>query len=223
MIDDILQGNRPSKRPPGLNDEDIDSLLRAASARLQTGTEAVQASLQYEGRVWRQVLQRLDRRSTRRPGDPAYAGTDATASNARDAGPADRELDDLTDIVTMRQIMAARLASFSETYRDEVWQSLQDRLEVQGVEEQESSDDSTDQDRSAPASSARRHNARRWDDVPEQYRPTTWRRIRDRATEHERRGRSGAGNPFGRRWVVAAAAAAVVLVALAPIAVTALR
>jgi hypothetical protein len=194
--------------------------LRAAATRLEAGTEAVRAGLQYEGQVWRQVVQRLDRRSKRRPGDPAYAGSDAGSEEAPDAATPDQELEDLADIVTIRQIMAARLASFSETYRDEVWESLQERLDAQNAGKQglfgffrrstAKTGDTAGQGRPSA------------DDLAEQDRDRTWNRVRDRIIEREQE-TQGTGNPFARRWVVAAAAAALVLAVLAPIAATALR
>jgi hypothetical protein len=194
--------------------------LRAAATRLEAGTEAVQAGLRYEGHVWRQVVQRLDRRGSRRPGDPAYAGSDAGSDEAPDTATPDQELEELADIVTIRQIMAARLASFSETYRDEVWENLQDRLDAQDAGKQGLSgffrrsrgkiEDPAGQDQ-PPA-----------DDLAERLRESTWRRVRDRIIEREQE-RQDTRNLFARRWVIAATAAALILAGLAPIAATAFR
>lgn len=129
-IDDILRGTQLNKRPAGLDENDIDALLRAAAGRLNTGEEAARAGLQYEGPIWQAVLQRLDRRSQRREGDPAYASTQVVARDNSPKTPPDREMEGLREIVDMRRRMALRLAAFSDTYKDEVWRQLESRMKA---------------------------------------------------------------------------------------------
>ncbi|MFQ5471570.1 MAG: hypothetical protein ACE5FA_01620, partial [Dehalococcoidia bacterium] len=68
-IDDLLRGSRQTTPPTGLDENDVDGLLRAASTRMSQATDSAKSSLQYEGAVWRRVLQRLDRR--RHPRTPS--------------------------------------------------------------------------------------------------------------------------------------------------------
>lgn len=76
-VDSILRGSQPATPPDGLDERDVDGLLRAASTRMSEGAKSAQSALQYEGAVWREVLQRLDRRQKPRPNtvpssDPAH-------------------------------------------------------------------------------------------------------------------------------------------------------
>lgn len=208
------------------------------------GDEAAQAGLQYEGRVWRHVLQRLDRRSTRRPGDPAYAGSRLATKDRPDDDPSDPELDDLRSIVTLRRIMAERLASFSETYRDEVWRNIQTKIDTQDKAkrgrfgllrppaaeapradserrtlEEPSGTDAGPGDMLTVVA-AREHTQRRASGFAEEHRQAVWRRIRRDIAEHDLEGWSGDKNRFARRFVLALAAAALVLAALGPMPVT---
>lgn len=103
-----------------------------AGARLSSANEAARTGLQYEGLVWRQVIQRLDRRSQPRPDDPAYAPPLAQTRVVEKREPeptSDPEMDEMRDIVLMRRKMAERLAAFAESHKDDVWTELKSRIE----------------------------------------------------------------------------------------------
>ena len=126
-IDDILRGSRPATPPDGLDERDVDGLLRAASTRMNQGSDSARSALQYEGTVWREVLHRLDRRRRPRPNNVPTSDP-ARKKKQRDEAP-ESELEDLRDIVAMRRQMTGDLLSLSDTHRDNVWNKIESRLE----------------------------------------------------------------------------------------------
>lgn len=208
---------------------------------MTTGEEAAQTGLQYEGEIWRQVLHRLDRRGARRPGDPAYAYTHVVTKERPKEDAPDPELDDLRNIVKMRRTMAESLASFSETYRDEIWENLQTKIEADNDDKQgwfaflrrpsstspekarthqPASDADPGTDDLLAVAQARRNLGRRSSDLAEESREDVWQRIRNEILEQEMlRHNRGSGRAI-RRWALAAAAAALVVAALGPIPAT---
>lgn len=122
-VDNLIQG-QTGPLPPDLDDSDLSGLLRVARSRLEVTETTSRAGLQYEGAVWRKVLQRLDRRAhhagaqVSRLDDAAHLGFD------RD------ELRELEDIILLRKRMAEEIMTFAETQRDAVWQTVKSRIEA---------------------------------------------------------------------------------------------
>lgn len=202
---------------------------------MATGAEAAHTGVQYEGVVWRQVLHRLDRRSARRPGDPAYAGTIVVPKPRTDTEVDDPELDEIRNIVSIRHKMAERLASFSEDYREEVWDQLQTRIsepdekkggwfgflkrgDAKRHPNTGQADDAAED--LVQTVNARRQLAQRRIGLADQHRDDIWQRVRTNITARDVESQSRSSNPFSRRWVLAAAAAALVVAALGPIPAT---
>lgn len=242
-IDDILQGSRLSKRPAGFDDEDIDSLLRVAAGRLQAGEEAGRLGLQYEGLIWQRVLQRLDRRSEVREGDPAYATTRVVPRERAEAPQQrDSELESLREIAEMRRKMALRLAFLSDSYKDEVWRDLQSRIESHGhrkrgwfaflrrTEDRESRRQETldsfldnlefPEDPVGPhvnnlisTANRRRQMSQLAASYADDSRDEIWQRIQTNIGDHHARESERPGAPVRRRWAFAAGAAVVLTLA----------
>jgi len=123
-LDNLIHGRREPDPPPDLDDSELSSLIRVASARLESASIASQAGLQHEGEVWRKVLQRLDRR--RRHAETGDTAQDAAAQFGFDRG----EFHELQDIVLLRRRMADEIRAFAETQRDSVWRAIKSRIEA---------------------------------------------------------------------------------------------
>ena len=68
-IDDLLNKDRQRPKeppPPQLDREELNALMRIASARADSAQSLMHTGLQYEGEVWQRVLERLDRRQSPR-------------------------------------------------------------------------------------------------------------------------------------------------------------
>ncbi|MCH8814755.1 MAG: hypothetical protein IH957_06600 [Chloroflexi bacterium] len=126
-IDDLLRGKRQATTPDGLDENDVGGLLRAASTRMGQATDSAKSSLQYEGAVWRQVLQRLDRR--RQPRPPSRQAAAAPGRVAQQSEPPDAELGELSDIIAIRRKMTDEMMSISDSRRGNIWRDLKTRLE----------------------------------------------------------------------------------------------
>lgn len=134
-IDDLLNQDRqrPTEPPPpALDREELNALLRIASARAESAQSLMHKGIQYEGEVWQRVLQRLDRRRTSRavrPFDAAEAVTEADkAAASRDLQ--EMEVDELRQIARLRRQLAEQAVSIAEAHRAEVWKRVQSRLDV---------------------------------------------------------------------------------------------
>ena len=129
-LDNLLARDSRPPVSPGLEDEEMASLLRVARARLDQGQAVAHAGLQHEAQVWQEVLARLQRGATT-AADPQTSPEETTdageVADADDPEPiAEAELD---EIVHLRRRMAKDLLAVAEAHRDEVWQRLQFRLE----------------------------------------------------------------------------------------------
>lgn len=242
-IDDLIRGGGRSEPPLDLDEHDIDGLLRAAGHRLAAASDAAKSGLAHEGAVWREVIQRLDRRRQPRPGDPAYDSDVDAPPKAPDA-----EMSDLADIAEVRHKMAERFTDFAEAYREEVWRGLQERIErkdrkgllsflskrarkrerhpmdrlIEGDPPEQYNIDA-DPEVAGLVSTAgqRRRVSRLAEALAEERREYIWDRVRSSVivnAEHERERRRAAV----RRLAAAGAAAALVVAALGPIPATGL-
>jgi hypothetical protein len=132
-IDDLLNKDRQRPKeppPPKLDREELNALLRIASARAEASNSLLHRGVQYEGEVWQRVLKRLDRRRFPREVRPFDAMEPASELDEFAAGLEleQMEIDELREIARMRREMAGRAASVGEPHRAEVWQRVQDRL-----------------------------------------------------------------------------------------------
>ena len=161
-IDDLLRGKRQAMTPDGLDENDVDGLLRAASTRMSQATDSAKSSLQYEGAVWRQVLQRLDRR--RQPRGPNRPGA-APGQAVQKSEPPDAELGELSDIIAIRRKMTDEMMSVSESRRGDIWRELETRLESKSQKKGRFSflrRSNTRADRLSPAADSGRWLQPRW-------------------------------------------------------------
>jgi len=132
-IDDLLNKDRQRPKeppPPKLDREELNALLRIASARAEASNSLLHRGVQYEGEVWQRVWKRLDRRRFPREVRPFDAMEPASELDEFAAGLEleQMEIDELREIARMRREMAERAASVGEQHRAEVWQHVQDRL-----------------------------------------------------------------------------------------------
>jgi len=134
-IDDLLNQDRqrPTEPPPPeLDREELNALLRIASARAEAAQSVMHKGIQYEGEVWQRVLQRLDRRRTPRTVRP-FDATEAVTEANEDAASHDlqeMEVDELRQIARLRRQLAEQAVSIAEAHRAEVWKRVQSRLGV---------------------------------------------------------------------------------------------
>jgi len=134
-IDDLLAKDRSRPKeptPPKFERQELNALLRIADARAKQGDTSIQAGVQYEGAVWRRVLERLDRRRTSREVRPLDTSEPANPEEAMAARALEElEIDELHQIARLRRMMAEQAASIAETHRDHIWERVQARIEAQ--------------------------------------------------------------------------------------------
>ena len=244
-IDDILQGSRPATPPDGLDERDVDGLLRAASTRMDQSSKSARSALQYEGTVWREVLQRLDRR--RRPRADNVRSSNPTREETRQNAAPDRDLEDLRAIVAMRRKMTEDLLSASDAHHDDAWNKLESRLEDRPKKRGlfwflRRSD--PEADRLAPAIDAvafdqalsvapgdadfittartRKGFSHFASEAADKRRDRIWNQVRTRVEAREQTGKSWPTPRFHPGWAFSAAAAAMALAAIALVPVTGL-
>jgi hypothetical protein len=133
-IDDLLNKDRQRPKeppPPKLDREELNALLRIASARAESTDSLLHRGVQYEGEVWQRVLKRLDRRQFPREVKSFDAVGPVSEMDEFQAGREleQMEIDELREIARMRREMAERAASLGEDHRAEVWQRVQERLQ----------------------------------------------------------------------------------------------
>lgn len=132
-IDDLVRSGGDLSTPPGLDDEEILSLLRVARARFQQAQDTAQSGLHHEASVWQRVLERLQAakpatssRHSQTPDEQTIAGELAITDDPEAAASPE-----LREVAQLRQRMAQELRSFAEAHREEVWQRVQARLQAQ--------------------------------------------------------------------------------------------
>ena len=122
-IADLLRNRRQTTPPDGLDENDVDGLLRAASTRMIDATGFGKSAIRTDSALWRRVIQRLDRR--RQPRLP-FQHLSAPGQGARASEPTDEEL---RDIVATRRKMTDEMMLISESRREDVWHDLEKRPE----------------------------------------------------------------------------------------------
>jgi len=131
-IDDLLNYDRQRPKeppPPELDREELNALMRIASARVDSSNKLMHTGLLYEGEVWQTVLDRLDRRRFSRevrPFDVNERADDAATARALEK----MEVDELREIARLRRELAEQASSIAEEHRADVWNRVQSRLEA---------------------------------------------------------------------------------------------
>ncbi|HEV8574031.1 MAG TPA: hypothetical protein VGR43_04915, partial [Dehalococcoidia bacterium] len=132
-IDDLLNYDRQRPKeppPPELEREELNALMRIASARVDSSNKMMHTGLLYEGEVWQTVLDRLDRRRFSRevkPFDLNEQADDAATVRALEK----MEVDELREIARLRRELAEQASSIAEEHRGDVWSRVQSRLEAE--------------------------------------------------------------------------------------------
>lgn len=136
-IDDLLRGQGAAEPPSGLENEELDAIMRVARVRLEAARANSHASLQYEGEVWRQVLIRLEGREasqkleTKDVTDWMINAGDLAADPDVPDALADAEMKELGEIVRLRRRMADEMVAFAAAHEDDVWLQVQSRIQAQ--------------------------------------------------------------------------------------------
>lgn len=107
-IDELIRG---AQTEPDFNDEELRSLLRVASVRLQQSSQAVLKAADHETEVWRRLVKRLQKGAT------AVAETDPDIGDEEMGG-----------AIVARRRMAEEVHRLAEQHRDEVWRRVQERI-----------------------------------------------------------------------------------------------
>lgn len=123
-IEDLVQG----RQPPRLDDDELEELLQIARIRLDVGQTSARAGAHQERGIWEQVVSELEKLRHRKNG---HSGAALKPANPA-AGPFPAELDvrELEDIISLRRQIAEEAASIAELHRDAVWQKVQARLQA---------------------------------------------------------------------------------------------
>lgn len=111
-IDDLISGTESPGESHGLDDDELEALLRVAEERIQAGRERREAGSAHEGEVWKRLSERLSQQ----------AGATPDVDIPRE------QHDALRDIVSLRMQMATEVFEIAEAHRDEVWERVQSRL-----------------------------------------------------------------------------------------------
>lgn len=131
-VDRLIQSRGAPETPSGLNDDELDGLMRVAQARLESAQSIAHAGLQHEGAVWQKVLRRLEehRGSTAHQSGATTHFRKKAGNPGRDLGMSEGELHDLEEMALLRKRMADEIIAFAETHREAVWQKVQSRLQA---------------------------------------------------------------------------------------------
>ncbi len=115
-IDSLIANWGAHEQVGETEDNELNSLLRVARARLQTSSFTAKAGLQHEAAVWKDVLDRLGQQK-------ASSG----ASYERQGPGADDDFE-LNEVAKMRRLMAQEAWRLAESHRQAVWDKIQSRL-----------------------------------------------------------------------------------------------
>lgn len=113
-VDDLIHGTTPRNPADDLDKGYIQSLLRIARVRRESGRAGRQTSANHEGDVWQSVIERLE-------------PTDDSADRLPDV-PQDEEAEALSQVIAMRRSLSSDALNIAEEYRDEVWRRVQERI-----------------------------------------------------------------------------------------------
>jgi hypothetical protein len=111
-IDELISG-APRPGPARFDDQELQSLIKVAQARLGESQNAASASADHEATVWQQLIGRLEGRPQPSEAKPGH-------DSANDA--------DLRQTVAARREMSADILSLAARHKDEVWRRVQERI-----------------------------------------------------------------------------------------------
>lgn len=131
-VDRLIQSRGAPETPSGLDDDELEGLMRVAQARLESAQSIARAGLQHEGAVWQKVLRRLEehQESTAHQSGATTHFRKKAADPGRDLGMSEGEFQELEDMALLRKRMADDIIAFAETHREAVWQKVQSRLQA---------------------------------------------------------------------------------------------
>ena len=111
-IDELINGT-PRPGPTRFDDQELQSLIQVAQARLGASKKAARAGADHQATVWQQLITRLEGRSQPSQRRPAHdIATDA----------------DMRQTVAARREMSAAILSLAARHKDEVWRRVQERI-----------------------------------------------------------------------------------------------
>ncbi len=110
-IDELISG-APRPGPAHFDDQELQSLIKVAQARLGESKNAASASADHEATVWRQLIARLERRPQPSEAKPGH----------------DIATDDMRQTVAARREVSAAILSLAARHKDEVWRLVQERI-----------------------------------------------------------------------------------------------
>lgn len=111
-IDELISG-APRPEPARFDDQELQSLIQIAQARLGAGNNAARTGADHEATVWQQLIARPEERpqpSQAKPGHDIAADTD------------------MLQTVAARREMSAAILSLAARHKNEVWRLVQERI-----------------------------------------------------------------------------------------------
>ncbi len=111
-IDGLIHGSR-QPAPLNFEDNELQSLINVARARLEAGRDAAKAGTTSEANVWARLA-------------PALEGVPKSRLKAGHDIPAD---DDMRDTVAARRVMSDSILALADLHKDEVWRRIQERVQ----------------------------------------------------------------------------------------------
>jgi hypothetical protein len=111
-IDELISG-APRPGPARFDDQELQSLIKVAQARLGESKNVASASADHEATVWQQLTARLDGRPQPSEAKPGH-------DIATDAG--------MRQTIAARREMSAAILSLAARHKDDVWRLVQERI-----------------------------------------------------------------------------------------------
>jgi hypothetical protein len=112
-IDELINGT-PRPGPTPFDDQELQSLLHVAHARLEPSKNAASASADHEAAVWQQLIARLE-------GRPQPSKANLGHDIATDAA--------MRQTVAVRREVSAAILSLAARHKDEIWCRVQERIQ----------------------------------------------------------------------------------------------
>lgn len=126
-IEEMVQGNMPE----GIDDEELQELLRIAKIRLDAAHQAAEAGGEAQSAVLERLVARLKLPQKQDSAEPNSSTTAHDSAGDIPASNEDREdldIKELQEVIDLRRQMSEHAAAISEAHRDAVWQRVQARV-----------------------------------------------------------------------------------------------
>ncbi len=111
-IEELINGT-PRPRPARFDDQELQSLIHVAQARLGASKKAASTGAAHESAVWQQLIARLDGRPQPSKANPGHD----IATNAA-----------MRQTVAARREVSAAILLLATRHKDEVWRRVQERI-----------------------------------------------------------------------------------------------